>query len=357
MNIKPTQTTNRPHFSDLDSSRFEDISFMLLEAMYTWHELIHIGRTGTDGGVDIKGIKLEPGGKKESWLIQCKRHARVSQGELKSMVDKIITNYRMPDVILLIVSCDLTRAKYDYINTYCTSLGVPELIIWTATTLESFLYAHPKIKAIAFGHDPAQEKTTQANARQVIRGLKLKEKLLKAIINHKAIKDPANRARISKDPSLKFISEDVYIRSVDDRTYPKMPEKEKAKISPWFRSFFYDTYHNGIELHLSAAIGADIIMDKDGYWEPIRSSDDERLKSPLYKVVPVKCIGRIPYSGIAAFIPDGDEMTSCPHLFCLFDHDGMPYEEIYYKFQGNKNNAFIEWDLDRSKQTVFPKIK
>ncbi|MCR8560301.1 restriction endonuclease [Mucilaginibacter sp. BJC16-A38] len=357
MSIKPTQTTNRPPFSVLDPSRFEDICFMLLEAMYNWHELIHIGRTGSDGGVDIKGTKLLPGGRKETWLVQCKRHAKVSQGDLKSMVDKIIVSQPMPDYILLIVSCDLTKAKYEYINNYYQELGVPELIIWTATSLEAFLYAHPKVKAVAFGDDSGKEKQTKTNAQEIIRGLKMKDKLLKAILNHKALNNPANRDKIFNDPSLKFISEDVYIRSVDDRTYPNMPERQNAKISPWFRSFFHDTYHNGIELHLSAAIGADIIMNKDGYWEPIRSSDDERLKSPLYRVVPVKCIGRIPYSGIAAFITDGDEMTSCPHLFCLFDHDGMPYEEIYYKFQGNKNNGFIEWDVDRSKQTVFPKIK
>jgi hypothetical protein len=354
MSIKPTITTNRPHFSDLDASRFEDICFMLLEAMHTWYELVHIGRSGTDGGVDIKGTKLSPGGQKEGWLVQCKRHVKVSQGDLKAMVDKIIANHQMPDMILLIVSCDLTKAKYDYINSYCRQLNVPGLIVWTATTLEAFLYAYPEIKAIAFGDDLAVAKEMKANAQEIVRGLKMKDKLLKAILNHKAIKDPANMAKLSKDPGLKFITDEVYIRSVDDRSYPNRAEKQQAKISPWFRSFFYDLYYNGIELWLSAGIGADIIMDKDGYWEPVHNSTDKRLKDPLYRVVPVKCIARIPYSGIAAFILDGDEMTSCPHLFCLFDRDGMPYEEIYYKFEGNKNNGFIEWDVDRNKKATFP---
>lgn len=330
---------------------------MLLEAMHTWHELIHIGRTGSDGGVDIKGTRLLPGAKKETWLIQCKRQASVSRSDLKIMVDKMIAGQLMPDIILLIVSCDLSRVKYDYINAYCRELGVPELIIWTATSLEAFLYAYPKIKAIAFGDDPVQEKATAANAQEIIRGLKTKDKLLKAILNHQTIKDPANSERISKDPSLKFVSEDVYIRSVNDRTYPNKPETRNTKISPWFRTFFYDLYHNGIELWLSAGIGADIIMNKEGLWEPIHNSSDKRLKDPQYRVIPVKCIARIPYSGIAAFIPDGDEMTSCPHLFCLFDRDGMPYEEIYYKYQAGKNTAFIEWDVDRTRQTTFPEIK
>ena len=91
-------------------------------------------------------------------------------------------------------------------------------------------------------------------------------------------------------------------------------------------------------------------MDKDGLWEPVYRSTDKRLKDTQYKVIRAKMIGRIPYHGILNFITDGDEYTSCPHLFCLFDgEDGMPYEEIYFKSWGNG----FDWELDKQKQVVF----
>lgn len=351
-NITFTKTTNRIHFSDLDPSRFEDICYMLLSAMFKWKKLDHIGKMGSDGGIDIRGVLSTPTGDK-IWAIQCKRYIKVTAIDLQVMVKKIITNNPMPDKILFVISCGVSKKRIDEIEKYCADLAVPELEIWTATTLETHLYAHPKVLSIAFGIN--KEKETKASITKLNRGLKMKERLAKAIIDHNFLKDPKNRQTLSEYPSSKFVSEDVYIRSVDDTSYGTGDITPKDIFNTSFRTFFYDTYHNGLEFCLSPGIGKYVIMDANEYWEPIWGSDDKRLTNPLYKVIKVKAIGRIPYHGIVNFIKDGDEFTSCPHLFCLFDgEDGMPCEEIYFKYPGDPKKGNLDWPLDKRKRTIFP---
>ncbi|MDN3551009.1 restriction endonuclease [Mucilaginibacter aquaedulcis] len=350
--LTPTKTTNRLHFSDLDSSRFEEICYMLLSYMFKWKKLDHIGKTGSDGGIDIRGISNGPKGDK-LWAIQCKRYVKVTGNELQAMVDKILENNAFPDKILLIFSCDLSKKRHDEIEKYCSTLKLHELEIWTATTLETHLYANPKVLSIAFGIN--KESETKMSIAKLNRGLKMKERLAKAIIDHKFLNNPKNRATLIGDPSSKFVSEDVYIRAINDNTYGTGETTPKGLFNTSFRTFFYNTYHNGLEFWLSPGIGIDIIMDENGYWEPIWNSADYRLKNKEYKVIPVKAIGRIAYHSIINFIKDGDEFTSCPHLFCLFDgEDGMPYEEIYFKYQGNAKRGSFDWNVDKRKRTIFP---
>ncbi|HTN20755.1 MAG TPA: restriction endonuclease [Pelobium sp.] len=351
-NISPTKTTNRLHFSDLEPARFEEICYMLLSSMFKWKKLDHIGKMGSDGGIDIRGTLSTPTGDK-IWAIQCKRYVKVTATDLQSMVNKIIANNPMPNKILLIISCGLSKKRIDEIEKYCAELAFPELEIWTATTLEMYLYAHPRVLSIAFGIN--KEKETNASIAKLNRGLKMKERLLKAIIDHNFLKDPKNRQTLFEYPSSKFVSEEVYIRSIDDTTYGTGETTPKGIFNTSFRTFFYDTYHSGLEFWLSPGIGKYVIIDANDYWEPIWNSDDKRLKNQLYKAIQVKAIGRIPYQGIVNFIKDGDEFTSCPHLFCLFNgEDGMPYEEIYFKYPGDPKNGSFDWPLDKRKRTIFP---
>lgn len=348
----PTKTTNRIHFSDLDDSRFEDFCFMLLNDLHKWKRLEHIGRSGADGGVDIKGTQGSISSDK-TWLIQCKRKEKAGSADLQLMVDKILSNFEMPDKILLIVSCDLSKKSRDFIELYCSEKKVQELEIWTLTNLETYLYANPKVMKLAFGLSGEAE--TQENIRNIKKGIAIKKRLLKALIDEKFVMAPKNRNALSNNPSLKFISDEVYIRSVNDTTYATGELTPKGVFNTSYRTYFYNTHHNGLEFWLSAGLGPDIIMDKDGFWEPIFRSSDPRLNDKNFRVVRAKQIGRIPYHRIVDFITDGDEFTSCPHLFCVFDGEGgMPYEEIYFKADGGKRAFIFDYIFDKSKQTIFP---
>jgi hypothetical protein len=174
---------------------------------------------------------------------------------------------------------------------------------------------------------------------------------LKELFDHKSIKEKSNSHFYVYRPWERFITEKVCIRSIDDVNYPSYLDID-GEISSWFEVDIYDTYHNGIELCLDS-ISSYVIEDKDGFWEPIYS-DDKRRNNPKYKTYKSKKIGRIPYYNIVEIKKDGDEHIYEPHLFCKFNINGMPYEDIYYKYYGNPEERIVDWDFDKEKQTKFP---
>src|SRR5690606_31574475 len=154
----------------------------------------------------------------------------------KNIVDRVLASGVIHDKILIIVSCDLSKRNREILDSHCLSLGISSPELWTVTNLETYLYEYPKILKVAFGID--KEKEVKRKIQRLNRGLKMKERLLKAIIDYKFIKDPANRNIVINDPSSKFISEDVYIRAVDDTTYGTGVQSPKGTFNTSYRTFF-----------------------------------------------------------------------------------------------------------------------
>ncbi len=350
--MNPTHTTNRIHFTDLDPLRFEDLCLNLVSRHYIWKELVPVGRKGTDGGVDIVGSRIK-NGEILNYYIQCKRYTNIVKRDLTILVDKIAANSVIPDILWVILGCDIGRANFDYLKEYAIIKGINEVKLWTAQLLEAKLYNnYPDLLLTYFGQGGQSQR--QANIKKVKAGLRMEKRVEKELIDMKFIKDPANRERLLKDPSAKFISDRVLIRSVDDNYYPEIPQLQKGQFNPYFRTYFYNLYENGIEFWLGAGLSTDVIMDKEGYWEPILDSMDVRLKDDKYKVIPAKQVGKIAYHDIIDLRPEGDNRYTEPHLFCRFDYDGMPYQEIYFRSNGNFTGSF-DWDFDKSKRTTFNK--
>ncbi|WP_170061211.1 restriction endonuclease [Spirosoma aerolatum] len=347
---QPTTTINRLHFTDLDPLRFEDLCLNLVSRLRDWKELNHFGRKGSDGGVDIHAIESD-GDKEKVWFVQCKRYSAISKSELTKIVDKTTSNPSLPDKLLVIIACDLSRSQYDYLKAYSLESGIEEIEIWTATTLETKLYKDYKdLLFVYFG--VRLEKNTKDNAARVKYSINMEKRITKDLIDHAYLKDSKNWKKLATRPYYKFITLEVYIHSIDDTTYPKADTRKSNEISPWFRTNFYDTYHNGIELWLGAAIGRYVLMNQEGYWELI-DHFDERRADPKYTVVSVMEIGRIPYYNIVSYKVNGDEYTSEPHIYCRFNINGMPYEEIYYRYESGE--GMLPLELDKEKRTAFPK--
>lgn len=346
--MRPTKTTNRLHFSDLDPMRFEDLCLNMVLRIGKWKELNHFGRKGSDLGVDILATQKDDVQEKV-WYIQCKRYNSITKNNLTEIIDKVVENPSLPDKLLIIVSCDVSRTLYQYLKDYSLEKGINEIELWTASILEAKLYKDYKdLLFVYFGINI--ENKTQNNVVKIKQSLRMKKKVSKELLDHKALKE-RHFTLFLYEPYYKFIAREVYIRSVDDTSYPEIDDLSEG-ISSWFKTYFYDLYHNGIEFWLDAGIGTIVIMDENGYWEPI-SYYDERKNDPQFKVVRAMAIGRIPYNNIVDFNVDGDEYFSDPHLFCKFDIDGMPYEEIYYKSLGNPKKEIPNWDLDKSKRIDF----
>lgn len=345
--MKPTKTTNRIHFSDLDPLRFEDLCLNMVHRMRKWKNINHFGRKGQDGGVDIDAVEEND----RLWYVQCKRYIKITQSELKDIIDKVLNDKKLPDKFLLIISCDLSRDNIYFLQNYTKDNGIGEIEIWTASILEAKLYKDfTDLLYIYF--DINLEKDSKKNESKIRYILKMEKRVLKELIDQKRIKESKNFHLYYYEPYQRFISEKVYIRSINDTEYPKNSESG----SSWFITFFYDTYHRGIEFWLSAAVGATVIMDSDGFWEPVHHSD-KRVKDAKYRAINVERIGRVPYDKIVDFTIDGDKHSSEPHLFCKFDFDGHPFEEIYYRTPGVYKERKSSIELNKEKQTVFPKLE
>jgi len=350
MQKKVTQTINRLHFSDLDPLRFEDLCLNLISRLEKWSELNHFGRKGSDEGVDIFAT-LKISCKEKTWFIQCKRYLKLAKKDLKEIVDKALKNKTKPDKLLVIVSCDLSKASYDFFKKYCKENGIDDSEIWTSSVLEAKLYQdYSDLLFVYFGIQIANK--TKSNITRIKHSLRMEKRILKDLTDNAFIKKTNNYRVFLYQPEAKFITQRVIIHSVDDYTYPNIEDTSPRQMSPWFRTHFYDTYHNGIELWLAAAMGAEVIMDKNGYWEPLTNYDDKRKNNSNYKVIRAKQIGRIAYYNIIDY-KLSDEYYSEPHLYCKFDIDNMPYEKIYYKSYSDPKKEIADWEFDENKRTVF----
>src|SRR3989339_641056 len=112
--MRPSKTTNRLHFEDLSPDRFEDLCLMLTYRFINWENIDPLGRSGADGGIDIRATERTDDNKLNVWFIQCKRYRKFSSRQAKQVVTEIINkNKRPPNKLLLIVACDVSRKCSD----------------------------------------------------------------------------------------------------------------------------------------------------------------------------------------------------------------------------------------------------
>lgn len=345
--MKPTKTTNRIHFSDLDPQRFEDLCVNLVYRLTKWKKINHFGRTGNDEGIDILTVENDD----KVWYIQCKRYAKINQSELKKIVDKVLINNPIPYKLLIMVSCDISKDNIKYIQEYSTIKNIKEVEIWTSSILEAKLYGEfPDLLFTFFGLGTRER--AKSDEVKIRYSLRMEKKVLKGLIDERKITNTKSPILYMYEPFWKFVNEKALIRSISDKTYPEYISLANG-VQPWFQAFFYDMYHDGIEFWLSVGVGADVIMDKDGFWEPV-SHRDEKVKNPAYKLLRAEQIGRIPFSSIIDISTDGDNYNPIPHIYCKFEHNGMPFNEIYYRTTGSYDQRKMSEVLNKEKQIVLP---
>lgn len=335
----PSKTTNRLHFEDLSPNRFEDLSLALVYRLQQWEDIHHDGRTGADDGVDIRALTTAPDGSLRAWSIQCKRYTKFSAVDGKAAVREAVTKTTVaPDVMLLIVGCDVSFAARKAYETAATAAGIGSALLWTASKLEMMLWTdHPDLLFGYFGISTARkERTRETNLRRV---MAMKRKLKRVF------------------PAQKYKPR-IIVRSIDDESYPESVEVPSGSISPWFRVEFCGHYHGGVEVYLNIEY---IVVDKSSdawstitYGEgglPSTTREEEFFKETPYSVVKVFVIGRIPFRNIFEVDEDGDEFYAEPHLYCKFADRGEPYEEVirrevdgYAQFHNDRRFPFAERD-------------
>jgi len=329
--MKPTRTTNRLHFEDLEPSRFEDLCLAMVYRMNRWVEINHYGRSGSDEGIDIHAVEELEDGKRKAWFIQCKRWKKITKKELKDVADKAAQGH-IPGVLLLVIACDIVKRNVEYFKAYANGKGIPTANIWTASILETKLYSeyHDLLFAYA-GVSLTGEK--RERVATIGRNIRLKQRMRKDFI--KPIDDIHE---VLKRPYKKFEHEEAIIHSINDTIYPGIDE-DSVGISSWFKVAPYNFYHNGLEVILSQR---EAIFDEGGNWDIIGYEEPDRKGNYTKRYVWV--IGRIPYENMIEYDLEGDEYYGIPHIYCDFKNNGEPYEEIVYSILSRKQSDPNSYD-------------
>ncbi|SDF09002.1 Restriction endonuclease [Halanaerobium congolense] len=267
--MKPTRTTGRLHFDDLSPQRFEDLSLAMIYRINHWTEIYHYGKTGADDGIDIYAEDELNNGKKRVWNIQCKRHKKFKKNQLEKVIDKIIAkNEKIPDILLLIVACDISKKNIEHFKDYAIENGINNARIWTSSVIESKLYAeHHDLLFSFFGVNLNFKKRNKIAS--IRRNINLKQKMKKDFLK-KSIKPQETLYQ----PYKKFNYSEVLIRSIDDTSYPEV-EKDNLGISSWFKVEIYNFYYNGLEVILNLK---KCIIDENWNWDVVEYDDTERKK-------------------------------------------------------------------------------
>ena len=330
---KPTRTTNRIHFSDLHDRRFEDLSMQMVYRLHKWEKIDHDGRSGSDDGVDIRAVERLEDGSLRDWFVQCRRYQKVAMAQLKKAVnDSLAKTQRIPEVLLVVVGCDVSqKARFAY-EEYAMKKGVINPLLWQASNLEAKLYSdHPDLLFAFFGISLAQRERSREG--KVKRNLAMKRRL--------------GRIIKSTDKGRRLI-----IRSIDDEVYPDVDNTSSGQISSWFRIEFHRFYHNGIEVILDVVYcivergntawesrWAKIYPHEEGikYIGENRGNEEDgynfydHIDKNKYTICKTYSLGRIPYRNIVECDEDGDGYYPYPHLYCTFANNGEPYESIVYE--------------------------
>jgi len=278
----------------------------------------HYGRTGSDDGVDIFAIENIEDGTQRTWLTQCKRFAKITQADLKKAVDKALKNEPdVPDVFLLIVSCDVGRKAHEAYVKHAKSKGIAYAYLWSQSVIEAKLYSErPDLLFSYFGIQLASEARKR---EQSLKGnLALKRRIQKELLTARV-----EQKDFLKLPNKRFCSSEAIIHSIDDDSYPDTHDPEEGLISGWFKLEFWNNYYNGIEF----ITGIRLIAERDGRWTII-PSEREEAGIETHRAWE---IGRIPFRNIVDIDVGGDEFYPFPHIYCRFAEAGMPYEEFVYR--------------------------
>jgi hypothetical protein len=332
---KPSKTTNRLHFSDLDASRFEDLCLSILYPMNNWQDICHYGRSGSDSGVDILGIELLANGQPRTWYVQCRRYKQASIATLKKAIDDSIqATTEIPQIVLVVVACDVSRTAQDQFIEYATQKGIAEPKLWTQSILEAMLYSdRTDLLFTYFGISLAQRARTRESA--IKRNIALKKRMRKDFIKPFNKEEYHSRPRRPYD---KLAYSEIVIHSIDDEAYPNS-DNRRTRMSSWVKKEVYDFYYNGLSVLVRVESG---IIDGDGNWSIIENGWE--FDKTKYKSVNIIKLGNIPFNNIVEYDLDGDDYYNCPHVYCVYANNGMPYEGFTYVISGEEYDPPLDPD-------------
>lgn len=318
----PTKTTNKIHFDDLDSHRFEDLCMELLKGLYSWKYLDPIGGLGNDNGVDIFGIDKEGC----EYYIQAKRYQKITPKEVENIVRKIAceNNVAKNAIVILMLACDISCEGYKVFRRVSEECGFKDAEIFTAKKIEAELYTNrmdllEKYFGVCHSNSKVSHRATIKNI------LAIRKKLEKILYRSELSNIPPHK--IAADPKIVFWSDEAMILSPKAATSPNRYSNIKED-GIWMKVFPHQITNFGLECDISlfSRIAFNRMNDS---WR-VLNIDYSSLDLSKDDVV-IACIHRatLPFSVIID-VEDSDNQVNFPVIYCAKDDIYESLQEHHY---------------------------
>jgi hypothetical protein len=294
-----SRTYNPLHFEDLEPKRFEDLVRQLAYDFRNWSEIEATGRSGNDGGFDVRAWEKVPTSDDEDdtkqdqpWLIQCKREKTIGPTKAEGYAKDILKENKDLYGVLFVASCNLSKDTRDKLRGVLAEEGVQEVRIWSGAELEDQLF-QPKNDNLLFayfGFSLAHRKQSQKT--------KIKAKL-------------ATKKKMQKIFG-KRPHQQILVRDVEYKKYPNLNKKEfKGTDLPIKDMQILGYYHDGI------------ILGDDRYHAYIDNEKKEYDIEDRYNQMHLS-------SHQSDFYNDHDDAPKNRMAFFDYHRDTVPHEKKYY---------------------------
>lgn len=345
---KPTKTTNRIHFSDIEPSYFEHLGYALLQNEFAWSHLDHTGALGNDGGVDILGL-TEDG---ISYYIQVKRYKSLNASQISEILNKIVVNNDVDSQtgVILFVGCDLSATAIK--DFYCISkkLGFCTAKLYTATTIEALLYNkyHPLLEQY-FGIKIGVKRSVNHTIKKSISKKKLAQKLLlrKDIFK----KYPAET--IEANPEIIFVTDEFILLSAESLLLPERYGEDSSFVKAWPIRFLDEGILFKVPLYQPIAFNID-----SKKWRKFSTGDTTEPHEYVLRYC--QALWLLPFFNIQDIEAEGDYTFNTPIIIC----DNHPIYEntikesaLFYDIVFDENNPLTPKEEDIITAYILTNIK
>jgi hypothetical protein len=168
-----------------------------------------------------------------------------------------------------------------------------------------------------------KENNSIISLRKIKRNLNLRMKIEDDLVTRLSYQE----AKVATyEPYIKFLYYDVIIRSPEDIHFPNSNDSPETGCTSWFKVGIYDFYEKGLEFIQYG--GTRILIDKEGYWDIVRSFDDPRKEK--YQIENAMVYLRVPYDYIVKYDLNVDPVYGLPTFYIIYNNKNCPYEEIVY---------------------------
>lgn len=386
---KATRTINPLHFEDLDPHRFEDLVRQLAYDFRTWRSLEATGRSGSDEGMDVRGIERvdltaeqepdEPGDEDREaqlangapdrlWVIQCKREKSIRPSQARRIVaDLFEQGEAAPYGYIMAAACDFSKKTRDAAAEELRKHGVQELYLWGKAELEDKLF-QPKNDNLLFAYFGISLQIRRRSVRTDLRSkLTLKRKLVKEL---GGIGQPNYRPvliRDTQDDDYPFLGNvDEFLKNPKWRYFEfhghELPDHLAFVTKKYYASVDWNTGEWDFTKEHNAAIPNQPTL----YGLDYNSWDAEGKSQLCLAFLNVKVpaqnrawaieIGLIPYEHVLLCDEIGDRYNEPPHLLIEYKPGGSPFRSYGQWLQpmvGYAGDRIFEPD-PKKRVSIFP---